>query len=239
SAETDLTESRGLLLKLFFGGYAESAALRDQVIERRRLAAQKLAELEEIERTIDRGEDLFPYLTLVHGLEVTRATIPWTDGVLKLLDPTQACARAYPRRFRSRSATRKLGGRRVDPPAACRRDGSARRRPDWTGLRNRLVVGRRLQRRHLATHRPGPQPGHGEDSARQLALRHCLRSRIRLGQLVRLGHRLPHRSSDEPDRRPSRPRRPAGPARGGRDRRLGCCLRPRPGRANRRRHEHS
>jgi PadR family transcriptional regulator, regulatory protein AphA len=94
SRETDLTESRGLLLKLFFGGYADSAALREQVVERRRLAVQKLAELEEIESTIDRSEDFFPYLTLVHGFEVTRATIAWTDEVLKLLDRKQVRARA-------------------------------------------------------------------------------------------------------------------------------------------------
>src|SRR5919198_5137905 len=38
----------GLLLKLFFGGYAEAAALREQVAERKRRAEQRLAELEEI-----------------------------------------------------------------------------------------------------------------------------------------------------------------------------------------------
>jgi DNA-binding PadR family transcriptional regulator len=84
----------GLLLKLFFGGHGDVSALRDQVAERRRLAAQKLAELEEIERTIDRDEDFFPYLTLLHGLESTRAALAWTDRVLELLDRKQARARA-------------------------------------------------------------------------------------------------------------------------------------------------
>jgi len=84
----------GLLLKLFFGGHAEFGALREQVAERKRLAGEKLAELEEIERTIDREADFFPYLTLLHGLESTRATIAWAEGVRRLLDREEAHARA-------------------------------------------------------------------------------------------------------------------------------------------------
>ncbi|MGN6429361.1 MAG: PadR family transcriptional regulator [Gaiellaceae bacterium] len=94
TAEGDLTESRGLLLKLFFGGHGDPQTLRRQVQERKRLAEIKLAQLEEIERTIDRDEDFFPYLTLLHGLEVTRATIAWTDGVTRLLDRAETRARA-------------------------------------------------------------------------------------------------------------------------------------------------
>jgi PadR family transcriptional regulator, regulatory protein AphA len=90
----DLSESRGLLLKLFFGGHAHSETLRAQVLERKRLAEAKLAELEEIDRAIDREEDFFPYLTLLHGLDVTRATIAWTERVLELLDRERARARA-------------------------------------------------------------------------------------------------------------------------------------------------
>jgi DNA-binding PadR family transcriptional regulator len=76
----------GLLLKLFFGGYADAASLREQVAERKRAAQQKLAELEEIDRTIDTEVDFFPYLTLLHGLQQSRATIAWADRVLALLD---------------------------------------------------------------------------------------------------------------------------------------------------------
>jgi PadR family transcriptional regulator, regulatory protein AphA len=91
-AEGDLTESRGLLLKLFFGDHAHSESLKAQVLERKRIAEVKLAELEEIERGIDREGDFFPYLTLLHGLDVTRATIGWTERVLKLLDRERARA---------------------------------------------------------------------------------------------------------------------------------------------------
>jgi DNA-binding PadR family transcriptional regulator len=80
----------GLLLKLFFGGHADFDALRDQVAARRERAAQRLAELEEIERRIDTDEDFFPYLTLLHGLEDARSTIAWADQTLELLDKHRA-----------------------------------------------------------------------------------------------------------------------------------------------------
>jgi DNA-binding PadR family transcriptional regulator len=88
----------GLLLKLFFGNYGDAASLREQVAERKRAAQQKLAELEEIDRTIDKEADFFPYLTLLHGLQSSRATIAWADRVLALLDEKPA-----PRRKRART----------------------------------------------------------------------------------------------------------------------------------------
>ena len=72
----------GLLLKLFFGANADLDALRAQVARRRERALQQLAELEAIEGTIDRDEDFFPYLTLLHGLEDARSTIAWADRAL-------------------------------------------------------------------------------------------------------------------------------------------------------------
>lgn len=85
----------GLLLKLFFGDDAHVAALRELVEERRRRAAGKLAELEEIDRTIDKQEDFFPYLTLLHGLEDARSTIAWCEQALTLLAlRAEAAARA-------------------------------------------------------------------------------------------------------------------------------------------------
>ena len=80
------TTRDGLLVKLFFGGLGELDGLRTQLLERKREAEQKLAELEEIDRNLDREEDFFPYLTLLHGLEVTRAMIRWVDDALRELD---------------------------------------------------------------------------------------------------------------------------------------------------------
>ena len=88
----------GLLLKLFFGANADFDALRDQVAERKRLAEQRLAELEEIDRTIDTDEDFFPYLTLLHGLEDARSTIAWADRALRELDRRRARKRVRARR---------------------------------------------------------------------------------------------------------------------------------------------
>ncbi len=52
--------------------------------------SKKLAELEEIDRNLDREEDFFPYLTLLHGLEVTRAMVRWADDALRELDRHEA-----------------------------------------------------------------------------------------------------------------------------------------------------
>jgi DNA-binding PadR family transcriptional regulator len=76
----------GLLLKLFFGAHGDATLLRKQVAGRKQLAERVLAELEEIERTIDKDEDFFPYLTLLHGLEDARSTIAWCKQTLRLLD---------------------------------------------------------------------------------------------------------------------------------------------------------
>ena len=54
--------------------------------ERRRHAEKQLAELEEIERGIDRDRDFFPYLTLLHGLEDARSTVAWAKRALRLID---------------------------------------------------------------------------------------------------------------------------------------------------------
>jgi len=80
------TARDGLLLKLFFGAFADPDALAAQVAERKRRAEEQLAALEEIEREIDRDEDFFPYLTLLHGLEDARSTIIWAEDALKALE---------------------------------------------------------------------------------------------------------------------------------------------------------
>jgi PadR family transcriptional regulator, regulatory protein AphA len=91
------TTRDGLLVKLFFGGLGELDGLRAQLLERKREAEQKLAELEEIDRNLDREEDFFPYLTLLQGLEITRAMIRWVDDALRELDHHEAGTRSRAR----------------------------------------------------------------------------------------------------------------------------------------------
>jgi DNA-binding PadR family transcriptional regulator len=76
----------GLLLKLFFGAYADPDAIRGHVERWKQRAEEQLAALEAIERDADREEDFFPYLTLRHGIEDARSTVEWTDEVLAALD---------------------------------------------------------------------------------------------------------------------------------------------------------
>jgi PadR family transcriptional regulator, regulatory protein AphA len=74
-----------LLLKLFFGAEADPARLYREVETLKERAEQQLAELERIDRTIDREAEFFPYLTLLHGIEDARSTVAWCDRTLALL----------------------------------------------------------------------------------------------------------------------------------------------------------
>jgi PadR family transcriptional regulator AphA len=76
----------GLLLKLFFGEYADPDALRGHIERWRERAEQQLATFEAIEGEVDRDKSFFPYLTLRHGIEDARSTIEWTEEVLAALD---------------------------------------------------------------------------------------------------------------------------------------------------------
>jgi PadR family transcriptional regulator AphA len=76
----------GLLLKLFFGASADPEAMRAQLRQRKNAAERQLTELGEIERSIDRDENVFPYLTLLHGIEDARSTITWVERALAELD---------------------------------------------------------------------------------------------------------------------------------------------------------
>lgn len=72
------------LVKVFFGdvlGREETAA---HVRERRDRIATELAELEEIERTIDPA-NIYGRLALRYGLAVDRAILAWTDEALEEL----------------------------------------------------------------------------------------------------------------------------------------------------------
>ena len=75
----------GLLLKLFFGEYADPDALRGHIERWKQRAEHQLAAFEAIEGHIDKRAFFFPYLTLRHGIEDARSTIEWADEVLALL----------------------------------------------------------------------------------------------------------------------------------------------------------
>jgi DNA-binding PadR family transcriptional regulator len=74
-----------LELRIFYGRHrpldavvADLEAVRDQ-------AHRHLAELEEIEKTFDHEEHLFPYLTLLRGKANARADAAWAEEALGLL----------------------------------------------------------------------------------------------------------------------------------------------------------
>ena len=78
------------LLKLFFGRYARVEDLVEQVRAYRDAAQEELAAYEEIEERIrDRGDELFGYLTLRHGLATTRARIRWATETIRTLEAPQ------------------------------------------------------------------------------------------------------------------------------------------------------
>ena len=74
-----------LLLKLFFGGHGNTTALLDLVADLKERAERQLAELREIESGVDPVQDVFPYLTLLHGIEDAESTARWCGVALEVL----------------------------------------------------------------------------------------------------------------------------------------------------------
>ena len=74
-----------LELKIFFGDHRPLEAVIADLESVRDDARAHLAELEEIERTFDHDEHLFPYLTLLRGKANARADISWAERALELL----------------------------------------------------------------------------------------------------------------------------------------------------------
>lgn len=73
------------LVKVFFGGVLGREATAAHVRERRERITAELAELEDIERTIDPA-NTYGRLALRYGLAVDRAILTWADETLEELD---------------------------------------------------------------------------------------------------------------------------------------------------------
>jgi hypothetical protein len=74
------------LLKLFFGGGTSPEVLIGQLEARFNQMEERLLQYEEIENEIkDRGDWLFPYLTLGYGMAHVRAEIEWIGSAIDLL----------------------------------------------------------------------------------------------------------------------------------------------------------
>jgi len=72
-------------LRVFFGAHRPREAVIADLEAVRAHARAHLRELEEIERTFDHEEHLFPYLTLLHGKADAAATARWATQALALL----------------------------------------------------------------------------------------------------------------------------------------------------------
>lgn len=74
------------LVKLYFGALLPPEEIAAHIRDRRGRIEAELAELEELERTIDRDTSPFGLLALQYGLEVDRAILRWTDEALASLE---------------------------------------------------------------------------------------------------------------------------------------------------------
>jgi hypothetical protein len=70
------------LVKLYFGSLVPAEEIAAHIRARRERIAAELAELEELERTIDREASPYGFLALQYGLEVDRAIVRWADEAL-------------------------------------------------------------------------------------------------------------------------------------------------------------
>ena len=85
-AEPAGDESGRLLLKIFFGAFADPEVAAGHIREWRERMESLQSELERIERTADGSrEDFYPSLTRAFGLEYARALIHWTKIVERRL----------------------------------------------------------------------------------------------------------------------------------------------------------
>ena len=73
-------------LKLFFGEQRDRAQVRAEIEARTSAAREHLRELERIEKEIDKQLHLFPYLSLLDGVEDAKAKIRFGRRALALLD---------------------------------------------------------------------------------------------------------------------------------------------------------
>jgi DNA-binding PadR family transcriptional regulator len=74
-----------LELRIFFGRHRPLGAVVADLEGVRDRARKHLEELEEIERTFDHDEHLFPYLTLLRGKANAEADVAWAEQALALL----------------------------------------------------------------------------------------------------------------------------------------------------------
>jgi DNA-binding PadR family transcriptional regulator len=75
-----------LELRIFFGGHRPLEAVVADLEAVRDRGRIHLAELEEIERSFDHDEYLFPYLTLLRGKANAEADVAWAERALELLE---------------------------------------------------------------------------------------------------------------------------------------------------------
>jgi DNA-binding PadR family transcriptional regulator len=74
-----------LELRIFFGEHRPLEAVVADLEAVRDRAQTHVVELEEIERTFDHDENLFPYLTLLRGKANAKADVAWAEEALALL----------------------------------------------------------------------------------------------------------------------------------------------------------
>jgi DNA-binding PadR family transcriptional regulator len=80
------TDRGVLLLKVYFGALVDPAVTIERLQALRRLATEALDRYRAIEaRNTGNDAELFPLLTLRHGIERTWSTIRWTDDALARL----------------------------------------------------------------------------------------------------------------------------------------------------------
>jgi PadR family transcriptional regulator AphA len=82
------------LLKIFFGAHIPTGVLAEQVASYRNVVAKRLARYEELDRQLVRNNrNALPLEVLALGLARQRATLTWTDDMLRKLRAVAAARR--------------------------------------------------------------------------------------------------------------------------------------------------